>query len=62
MQMPKVATAVGSIAALFAAISFDADTPKAPPPPAPTAIEIADAVYHAQQQVDGPASSEGPRR
>ena len=56
MQMSKFATAVGSIAALFAAMSFDGDTPKAPLPPAPTAVEIADAVDHAQQQVDAAKS------
>jgi hypothetical protein len=54
--MPKLATFVGSIAALFAAVTFDSNTTPAPPPPSPTAIEIADAVDRAQEIVDGPAA------
>ena len=62
MQMPKFATFVGSIAALLAAVSFESDGAPAPQPPAPTAVEIVDAVDHAQEQVDGPAQRSAGRK
>jgi hypothetical protein len=62
MQMPKLATFVGSIAALFAAVTFDSDSTPAPAPPSPTAVEIADAVDHAQELVDGPAAERDAKR
>ncbi len=62
MQMPKFATFVGSIAALFAAVTFDSDSAPSAPAPAPTAVEIADAVDHAQELVDGPAAERKEKR
>jgi hypothetical protein len=62
MQMPKLATFVGSIGALFAAVTFESNSTPSPPPPSPTGIEIADAVDRAQEVVDGPAAERDGKR
>jgi hypothetical protein len=62
MQMPKFATFVGSIAALLAAVTFESDSTPAAPPPAPTAVEIVDAVDHAQGTIVRPASDRKAKR